>query len=400
MCSTPDPLRFPDPDDPVFRLHAGGKLEVRGKVPLRTRQDLARLYTPGFARVAAAIAADPTAANRWSIRSNTVAVVTDGTAVSGLGDIGPLAAMPVMEGKALLFKELARIDAFPICLDTVDVDEIVRVVTCLKPTFGAVMLEDISAPRCFAIENRLRDELDIPILHDDQHATAVAATAALRNAARLVGKDIATLKVAISGVGAAGTSTARLFTRIGVPNIVACDRQGAIHPGRADLADAKLWIAENTNPDRETGTLRDVLAGADVFVGLAGPGVIVPADIKTMARDPIIFALANPRPELLPEDVEGLAAVIATGRSDYPNQIDCGLCYPGIFRGALDSRASRIDEEMKLAAAGAIADLVDDNALARGLIVPDIFDGVAPQVASAVAAAAVASGAAPGPDHP
>lgn len=381
-----------EPTDPIFDLHVGGKLEVRNTVRLRTREDLAMVYTPGFTRVAQAIARNPADARRWSIKGNTVAIVTDGTAVSGLGDLGPLAALPVMEGKALLFKEFAGIDAFPICLGTKDVDEIVRVVQCLEPTFGGVMLEDISAPRCFTIEDRLRESLSIPVLHDDQHATAVAATAALLNAARYVRKDLRGLKVVIAGAGAAGTSTAKLFMQVGVENVVACDRQGALHAGRANLTDAKLWFAEHTNPAGEKGALRDVLRGADVFVGYAGPGVISPADLRLMADDPIVFALSNPNPELLPEQVGSLAAVIATGRSDYPNQIDCGLCYPGIFRGALDCSAVRITDDMKLAAARAIAEMVDAPALATGKVIPDIFEDVAPRVARAVMDAAVASG--------
>jgi malate dehydrogenase (oxaloacetate-decarboxylating) len=385
MSGTAEPP--PPSDADLLRLHEGGKLEVRGTVPLRDRADLARAYTPGFARVAARIAERPELVDRWSIRARTVAIVTDGTSVSGLGDIGPRAAMPVMEGKALLFKEFAGLDAFPLCLGTTDVDEIVRIVTCLEPTFGAVMLEDISAPRCFAIEERLRAALSIPVLHDDQHATAVAATAALINAARLVGKELAGLKVVISGVGAAGTATAALFMRVGVANVVVCDRRGAITPQRTDLDQVKGWLAEHTNPGREQGELGKILVGADVFVGLSGPGVIAPDDLRTMARDPVVFALANPVPELHPDDVRGLAAVIATGRSDLPNQIDCGLCYPGLFRGALDSGATEITDEMKVAAAWAIAGLVGPQELARGVVVPDIFDGVAPRVAAAVAAA-------------
>jgi malate dehydrogenase (oxaloacetate-decarboxylating) len=382
-----------DSTDPIFDLHAGGKIEIRSRVPLRTREDLARVYTPGFTRVAEAISRNPADVYRWSIKRNAVAIVTDGTAVSGLGDLGPLAALPVMEGKALLFKEFAGIDAFPICLGTKDVDEIVRVVKCIEPTFGAVMLEDIAAPRCFAIEERLQDELTIPVLHDDQHATAVAAAAALINAAKLVNKELRALKIVIVGAGAAGTSTARMFMQLGVRNVVACDRQGAIHRGRPDLADAKRWFAEHTNPGRERGSVRDVLVGADVFVGFAGPGVVAPEDLRAMAIDPVVFALANPNPEFRPAEVRPLAAVIATGRSDYPNQIDCGLCYPGILRGALDCGATRINDEMKIAAARAIAEMVDAAALARGEIVPDIFDGVAPRVARRVMDAAIESGA-------
>jgi malate dehydrogenase (oxaloacetate-decarboxylating) len=381
-------------DDPVFRLHAGGKLDVTNRVELRTREDLARVYTPGFTRVARAIADDPAQAYRWSIKGNTVAIVTDGTAVSGLGDLGPTAALPVMEGKALLFKEFAGINAFPICLATKDVDEIVQVVKSIEPTFGGVMLEDISAPRCFAIEDRLRAELSIPVLHDDQHATAVAAAAALINAAAYVNKKLGDLKVVIAGAGAAGTSAARLFMQLGVQNVVACDRQGALHRGRRGLSDAKLWFAEHTNPGGELGSIRDVLAGADVFVGLAGPGVLAPDDLLTMAKDPVVFALSNPVPEFLPDEVKDLVAVIATGRSDFANQIDCGLCYPGIFRGALDTGATQFNEEMKLAAARAIAGMVDEESLSRGRVVPDIFEGVAARVAEAVAAAALESGAA------
>ncbi|MFF1871484.1 malic enzyme-like NAD(P)-binding protein [Streptomyces sp. CB03911] len=384
-----------EPDDPVLDLHLGGKLEVRATVPLRNREDLARVYTPGFTRVAREIARDAAAADRWTIRRNTVAVVTDGSAVSGLGDLGPLAALPVMEGKALLFKEFAGIDAFPICLATKDVDEIVRTVTHLEPTFGGIMLEDISAPRCFEIEDRLRERLSIPVLHDDQHATAVAAAAALVNAAKLVGKAVGELKVVVAGVGAAGTSTARLFMSVGVRHIVVCDRQGALHRGRTGLTGAKAWFAEHTNPGQERGSLRAVLAGADVFVGFAGRGVLDPEDLRTMAARPVVFALSNPYPEFMPEEVRDIVAVLATGRSDLPNQIDCGLCYPGIFRGAFDAGARSITEEMKAAAALAIAGLVDDEALDQGRIVPDIFDGVARHVAKAVAEAATAPGTAP-----
>lgn len=381
-----------DPAESIFQLHEGGKIEVCNRVGLRTREDLARVYTPGFTRVAEAISRNPADVYRWSIKRNTVAIVTDGTAVSGLGDLGPLAALPVMEGKALLFKEFAGIDAMPICLSTKDVDEIVQVVKCIEPTFGGVMLEDIAAPRCFVIEERLREELSIPVFHDDQHATAVAAAAALINAAKFVDKAPDALKIVIAGTGAAGTSTARLFMQLGADDIVVCDKQGALHRGRENLTDVKRWFAEHTNPNQESGPLREVLAGADVFVGFAGRGVITPEDLRTMAKDPIVFALANPNPELLPTEVGTLAAVIATGRSDYPNQIDCGLCYPGIFRGAFDCGAMSINEAMKIAAARAIAGMVDDVALAKGTVVPDIFDGVAPRVAQAVSDAAIRSG--------
>ncbi len=380
--------------DPLLRAHRGGKIEIRNKLPLRTRAELATAYTPGFAHVAQTIHDDPARVYDLTIKRNLVAVVTDGTAVSGLGDVGPEAALPVMEGKAMLFKRFADVDAFPICLGTTDVDEIVRVVQCLEPTFGAVMLEDISAPRCFEIERRLREVLSIPVLHDDQHATAAAATAALLNALEVVGKRAADVKVVLVGAGAAGTATAKAFARVGVRTIVGCDRRGALHAGRADLDEAKRWFAESANPAGERGTLREVLRGADVFVGLSGPGVIAPADVGTMAEHPIVFALANPRPEILPDEVAGFGGVVATGRSDLPNQIDCGLCYPGLFRGALDCGARTIDDAMTTAAAYAIAGVVDRADLGPRHVVPSIFDErVAPAVAAAVARAAGADAA-------
>jgi malate dehydrogenase (oxaloacetate-decarboxylating) len=379
--------------DRIFDRHRGGKIEIRTKAPLATREDLAIAYTPGFAHVAKAIQERPEEVYRLTMKRNAVAIVTDGTAVSGIGDVGPAAALPVMEGKAMLFKRFADIDAFPICLATKDVDEIVRVVTCLEPTFGGIMLEDISAPRCFAIEDRLVEALDIPVLHDDQHATAAAATAALINALKVVGKMPADLRVVMVGAGAAGTACAQMFMQLGVRNIIGCDRRGAIHRGRDDLNDAKRWFAEHANPDQARGSLADVMAGADLFLGVSGPGVVSLADIKSMARDPIVFALANPVPEILPEDVAGVVAVIATGRSDYPNQIDCGLCYPGIFRGAIDCRARAINAAMKLAAARAVAEAVDERALGPRCIMPSIFDpGIASNVAAAVRQAAIATG--------
>jgi malate dehydrogenase (oxaloacetate-decarboxylating) len=383
----------PTLDEETLRMHLGGKIEIRSKVTLRTREDLARAYTPGFAHVARWIHRHPEDVYRLTLKQNTVAIVTDGTAVSGIGDVGPHAALPVMEGKALLFKQFAGIDAFPICLATKNVDEIVRIVTCLEPSFGGVMLEDISAPRCFDIEDRLQQELAMPVLHDDQHATAVAAAAALINALRVVNKRPQDLKVVMVGAGAAGTASAKLFMEIGVENLIACDRQGAIHRGRSDLNAAKQWFADHTNPEQARGSLGSVMAGADVFLGLSGPGVVTIDDVKRMGRDAIVFALANPIPEVLPHEVEGLAAVVATGRSDYPNQIDCGLCYPGMFRGALDCRARGINEAMKLAAAYAIADAVDPNAVSRARIMPSIFDDqVAEKVARAVTKAAVDTG--------
>jgi malate dehydrogenase (oxaloacetate-decarboxylating) len=383
-----------DAREAVFWLHLGGKIEVRPRVPLETREDLARVYTPGFTEVAKAIANDPDEAYRWSIKQNTVAIVSDGTAVSGLGDLGPRAAIPVMEGKALLFKRFAGIDAFPICLATKDVDTIVEVVKCIEPTFGGIMLEDIAAPRCFAIEDRLKDELAIPVLHDDQHAVAASVAAGLINASKFVDKDIRALKIVIVGAGAAGTASAKLFMELGVQDIIACDREGAIHGGRLGLTDAKRWFADHTNPGGEKGSLHDVLLGADVLVGLSGPGIVTPDDLRTMAKDSIVFALANPNPEILPADVPPSVAVIATGQTAYPNQIDGGLCYPGVFGGALRYGASCINDAMKLAAVNAIAGMVDESAIAAGTIVPDIFDGVAERVSVAVMQAALETGVA------
>jgi len=390
-----DPIATPEALDATFRVHLGGKIAIANKAPLRTREDLARAYTPGFAHVAKAIFHNPDEVYRLTIKQNAVAVITDGSAVSGIGDVGPAAALPVMEGKAMLFKQLADIDAFPLCLATKDVGEIVETVKRLEPTFGGIMLEDISAPRCFEVEDRLRAELTIPVLHDDQHATAVAATAGLINALKLVGKRAQDLKVVMVGAGAAGTACAKLFMRIGVENIVACDREGALHRDRDGLGDAKRWFAENTNPGHETGSLADVMTGADVFLGVSGPGVIGIEDIRKMKEGAVIFALANPVPEILPGDVEGLVAIIATGRSDFPNQIDCSLCYPGIFRGALDCRAHEINDAMKIAAAHAIASVLDENLLSTRRIIPSVFDPrVVPSVRAAVVKAAMESGAA------
>ncbi|WP_230384677.1 NADP-dependent malic enzyme, partial [Burkholderia pseudomallei] len=347
-----------DLSHPAFRAHLGGKLQVTGRVGIETREDLARVYTPGFARVAAAIHRDPELVRRYTIRQNTVAIVTDGTAVSGIGDVGPYAALPVMEGKSLVFRRFAGINAVPICIGTRDSGEIVDTVARIAPAFGAVMLEDISAPRCFEIEARLEATLDIPVLHDDQHATAISAGAALVNALERVGKRIDEIKVVMVGAGAAGTGCAKLFRQLGVARLIACDRAGAIHRGRADLNAAKAWFAEHTNDACETGTLRDLLAGADVFLGVSAPGVVTAADIGSMARDPIVFALANPEPEILPKALRATSAIVATGRSDLPNQIDGGLAYPGLFRGVLDSHARAFTDAMKLAAVHALAGLV------------------------------------------
>jgi malate dehydrogenase (oxaloacetate-decarboxylating) len=379
--------------DRTFEIHEGGKIEVLAHLPIADRDDLSMAYTPGVARVCMAIHDEPSKVHDYTIKGNTVAIVTDGTAVLGLGDIGPEASLPVMEGKALLFKEFAGVDAFPICLDVHSADEIVETVQRIAPVFGGINLEDIAAPICFEVEERLRDLLDIPVFHDDQHGTAVVTLAALENAARVVGKPMHDLRVVISGVGAAGVAIAKILMGAGVPTIVGCDRNGAVHTGRDDLNSSKRWFAENTNPDGFTGALGASLAGADVFIGVSAPDVITPDDVATMADDPIVFAMANPNPEIRPELIQDLAAVIATGRSDYPNQINNVLAFPGIFRGALDARAAQITEEMKLAAAEAIAMAVSSDELGPGFIIPSVFDRrVVELVAPAVAEAARASG--------
>jgi len=375
--------------DRTFLLHLGGKLEVTSKVPLRTRDDLSMAYTPGVARVCRAIAANPADARKLTIKRNTVAVVTDGSAVLGLGNIGPEAAMPVMEGKALLFKQFAGVDAWPVCLATQDTDEIVRTVELLAPGYGGVNLEDIAAPRCFEVERRLRESLDIPVFHDDQHGTAIVVLAALTNALRVVGKDLEAVRVVLSGSGAAGVAIIKILQAEGAGQLIACDRNGVLHKGRDGLDDSKRWVAEHTNPDGLTGTLRDALAGADVFVGVSGPGILEPEDIATMGADAIVFALANPDPEVDPAGARRHAAVVATGRSDEPNQINNVLAFPGVFRGALDAGAHTISEPMKVAAARAIAARVHDDELRPDYIVPSVFDrGVAPGVAAAVRQAA------------
>lgn len=381
--------------DRTFLRHLGGKIEVASKAPLRTRDDLSMAYTPGVARISQAIADDPSRVWNLTIKRNAVAVVTDGTAVLGLGDIGPEAALPVMEGKAMLFKEFAGIDAWPICLATRDPDEIVAAVTAIAPVFGGVNLEDISAPRCFEIEARLREALDIPVFHDDQHGTAVVVLAALTNALRVVGKELEEIKVVLVGVGAAGIATTRILQSAGVRNVIGCDRDGALHRGREGLDGIKAAYAETTNPEEVGGSPEQVLAGADVFIGLAGAGAVRLDGIRAMASNPIVFAMANPTPEILPEELEGLAAVVATGRSDYPNQINNVLAFPGIFRGALDVRASEITEEMKLAAGQAIAAVVAADEVGPEYIVPSVFNREAvPAVAAAVAQAAETGGVA------
>jgi malate dehydrogenase (oxaloacetate-decarboxylating) len=385
--------------DRTFELHRGGKLHTGLKTPLKTRDDLSMAYTPGVGRVCLAIAEEPQKAFEFTIKSNTVAVVTDGTAVLGLGDIGAQAALPVMEGKAMLFKEFADVDAFPICLDTHDPDEIVETVKRIAPSFGGINLEDISSPRCFEIESRLIEELDIPVFHDDQHGTAIVVLAALLGACRLTGRRLEDLHVAMVGAGAAGVAVARILINSGVSSVVACDRYGAIHTGRPDYEDGsmnvpKTWLAENTNPDRRDGSPAEALEGADLFVGLSGPGIISARDLRRMNPDPIVFAMANPTPEVSPEDAAPYVRVIATGRSDYPNQINNVLAFPGIFRGALDVRATRITEEMKVAAAHGIAGVVSDDELSEDYIIPSVFNGyVSPCVASAVAKEAERSGA-------
>ncbi len=382
--------------DAVFLAHDGGKIEIHNKTTVSGRGDLSRVYTPGVARVCLAIKEKPEAAWSLTIKKNAVAVVTDGTAVLGLGDIGPLAALPVMEGKAMLFKEFGEVDAWPICLNTKDVDEIVATVKHIAPAFGGINLEDISAPRCFEVEERLKRELDIPVFHDDQHGTAVVVLAALLNAVKIVKKQMADLSVVISGVGAAGVACARIFLSVGIKEIVGCDSKGAIYRGRKEgMNPVKEWFAENTNPENRKGTLSDVMAGADLFLGVSGPNVLTADDVKKMNTDPIVFALANPDPEIRPDEALPYVRVMATGRSDYPNQINNVLCFPGLFRGVLDARAWDINEPMKVAAAHAIADSVGKGELSEEYIIPSVFNrAVFQRVARAVAEAAYESGAA------
>ncbi len=393
-------IRIIETVDRTFQMHVGGKIEIHNKHALESREDLSMAYTPGVARVCKAIADDPDKAFQYTIKRNTVAVVTDGTAVLGLGDIGPYAAMPVMEGKAMLFKEFGSVDAFPICLDTKDPDEIVAAVKAIAPAFGGINLEDISAPRCFEIEDRLKAELDIPVFHDDQHGTAVVVLAALLNSLRIVGKNMEDLHVAMVGLGAAGVAVTKILIAAGVRSVIGCDSRGALSTERHDYIDGsmppiKRWYAENSNPDHRGGGPADVLEGADLLIGLSGPGVVPPSALERMNDDAMVFAMANPIPEILPEEAGPKVRIMATGRSDYPNQINNVLCFPGIFRGALDVRARQITEDMKMAAARGIAAIVSDADLREDYVIPSVFDRhVAPAVAAAVAAEARRQGAA------
>ena len=390
-----DGTRIVDVSDRTFLAHLGGKIEVKPRIAVNNRDALSRVYTPGVARVCLAIADDPQKAYTLTTKGNMVAIVTDGTAVLGLGDIGPLGALPVMEGKAMLFKEFGRVDAFPICLDTKDVDEIVDTVARLAPGFGGINLEDISSPRCFEIERKLVARLDIPVMHDDQHGTAIVILAALINALKLVHKKLADVTVVIQGIGAAGGACAQLLLSAGVGDVIGVGREGAFVRGTSYANPIKQWIADTGNRRRREGSLDDVIAGADVFIGLSGPNTLSVESVKRMAKDAIVFAMANPVPEIAPELAEPYVAVIATGRSDYPNQVNNLLAFPGVFRGALDARAGRINEPMFLAAAHAIAGVIAQDELSADYIVPSVFDRrVVDAVSSAVRIAAVESGVA------
>ncbi len=397
--------RVVDTTDRTFLLHVGGKIEQRNRAPLKTRDDLSMAYTPGVARVCEAIHLDRQKAFQYTIKRNTVAVVSDGTAVLGMGDIGPEAAMPVMEGKCCLFKEFAGVDAFPICLDTKDPDEIVRTVRLLAPTFGGINLEDISAPRCFEIEDRLKAELDIPVFHDDQHGTAIVTLAALLNACKLTGRDLMDLRVLVTGLGAAGVAVTKILMEAGVRHVVGADSRGIVSTSREDYLDGsmnsmKRWYAEHSNPDGITGSPADAMEGMDLFIGLSGAKIFPPETLERMNKDAMVFAMANPNPEVAPEDAARYVRIVATGRSDYPNQINNVLAFPGIFRGALDVRAPQITEGMKMAAARAIAKVIPDSELREDYIVPSVFNrDVAPVVAEAVAEQARESGFANADEH-
>jgi malate dehydrogenase (oxaloacetate-decarboxylating) len=382
--------------DRTYMIHQGGKIEIKNKVPVSTREDLSMAYTPGVARVCMTIHEDRKKAYELTIKKNTVAVVTDGTAVLGLGDIGPEAAMPVMEGKAMLFKEFGGVDAFPICLKTKDPKEIIFVVKSISPGFGGVNLEDISAPRCFEIEDRLKRELDIPVFHDDQHGTAVVILAGLINALKIVDKRLEDIRVVVTGVGAAGIASIRLLLSSGVKQIIGCDRSGALYKGRKEnMNPVKEKIAEQTNPEGLKGSVSKALKGADIFIGLSQSGLIHSKDIKNMAKDPIIFAMANPIPEIMPEEAARYARVVATGRSDYPNQINNVLCFPGLFRGVLDCQALEINDEMLFAAANAIAHIISEEELSEDYIIPSVLNRKVPeQVSNNVREAAIQTGVA------
>jgi malate dehydrogenase (oxaloacetate-decarboxylating) len=386
--------------DRTFLLHLGGKIEMRSKIPLRNRDDLSMAYTPGVARVSLALAAKPEDARRLTIKRNTVAVVTDGSAVLGLGNVGPYAALPVMEGKAALFKRFADIDAWPLCLDTQDLDEIVRTVAAIAPGFGGINLEDISAPRCFEVERRLREQLDIPVFHDDQHGTAIAVLAALTNALRVVGKELSHVRITMAGAGAAGTAVLKLLLSAGAKDVISVDDQGAVYKGRTGLNDNLKWIAEHTNGAGYQGDLAGAVKGADVFIGVSAPNILSGEDVKTMNDGAIVFALANPDPEVDPDIAREYAAVVATGRSDYPNQINNVLVFPGVFRGLLDAQSTTITNGMLVAAARALADVVQPDELGPDYIVPSVFHpDVASGVAAAVREAAGAEGAVASPDN-
>ena len=389
-------VRVINVSDRTFLMHLGGKIETHAKVSVKTRDDLAMVYTPGVARVCMAIHHDPQKAYTLTVKSNMVAVVSDGSAVLGLGDIGPSGAQPVMEGKCVIFKEMAGVDAFPLCLATKDVDEIVMIVKAVSPVFGGINLEDISAPRCFEIETRLQRDLDIPVFHDDQHGTAVVVLASMINALKVTKKKLSDVRIVFAGAGASGIATAKLLMKEGAKNIVACDRAGVLYAGRKqNMNSMKEWFAKHTNPKKMRGSISDALRDADVFIGLSGPGVVSLKDVKGMARDPIVFAMANPVPEIQPEEAAGHVRVMATGRSDYPNQINNSLCFPGFFRGMLDVRAKRVHDDMKLAAAHALAEIVSKDELSEEYIIPSMFDKRVPEaVANAVAEAAVKAGVA------
>jgi malate dehydrogenase (oxaloacetate-decarboxylating) len=381
--------------DSTFLAHIGGKITVEPKMPIKTRADLSKVYTPGVARVSMAIAEDPAKAFTLTIKRNTVAVISDGTAVLGLGDIGPYGAAPVMEGKCALFKQFAGVDAFPICLDTKDVDEIVDTIVRIAPIFGGINLEDISAPRCFEVERRLIERLDIPVMHDDQHGTAVVILAALINAAKVVDKRLSDMHIVVAGSGAAGTATIKMLLAAGVADVIAVDRPGALNRSSNYENSHWTWLAEHTNRENRGGSLGDALRGADVFIGVSAPGILQPEDLKGMARDPIVFAMANPTPEIMPDAAAPYVGVMATGRSDFPNQVNNLLAFPGIFRGALDCRASKITEGMKLAAARAIAGIIEDDERTNEYIIPSVFDlRVVEAVAKAVSQAAIEEGVA------